>query len=277
MKMMPKPFGFAGWWTSSRSAVPQYLPYTTLRSSRPWAIATSLTPRRSTPETSRGSRRWIFMSVAPCLDALLGAVIRSDGRHHGGSIAPSRYGLKRVISCEEGQEPGGACCASTYTQAHLPEARTTETRRYAATSYLSALWISSGVRANTVPGIVSEARPVNLKIEWCFFPLSVTVASSLISTVVSAKPGSTSRSPDNRRPKVASCTASSCSVPYENRSSCLSMSSYRLANLSIGREETSSRRGARHHPARRPRDDSGQGTMQTWHSACAEHTLASAE
>src|SRR5215467_15771618 len=99
MKMMPKPFGFAGWWTSSRSAVPEYMPYTTLRSTRPWALAMSLTPRRSTPKTSRGSRRWIFMSVAPCLDALLGAVIRSDGRHHGESIAPSRYGLKRVISC----------------------------------------------------------------------------------------------------------------------------------------------------------------------------------
>src|SRR5215813_3712351 len=72
----------------------------------------------------------------------------------------------------EDQEPGGACCASTYAQARLPEARTTETRRYAATSYLSALWISSGVRANTVPAIVSEGRPVNRTIEWCFFPLT---------------------------------------------------------------------------------------------------------
>src|SRR5262249_30047826 len=90
MKMMPKPFGFAGWWTSSRSAVPEYMPYTTLRSTWPWALATLLTPRRSTPETSRGSRRWIFMSVAPCLDALLGAAIRLDGWHHGGSIAPSQ-------------------------------------------------------------------------------------------------------------------------------------------------------------------------------------------
>src|SRR5215813_1785725 len=174
MKMMPKPFGFAGWWTSSRSAVPEYMPYTTLRSTRPWALATSHAQRRSTPETSRGSRRWIFMSVAPCLDALLGAAIRSGGRHHGGSIAPSRYGLKRAISCWESQEPGGACCASTYTQARLPELRTTETRRYAATSYLSALWISSGVRANTVPAIVSEGHPVNRTIEWYFFPLNDT-------------------------------------------------------------------------------------------------------
>src|SRR5215470_763783 len=221
------------------------MPYTTLRSTRPCALATSLTPRRSTPETSRGSRRWIFMSVAPSLDALLGAAIGSGGRHQGGSIAPSRYGLKRAAIFGKGQEPGGACCASTYTQARLPEPRTTETRRYAATSYLSALWISSGVRANTVPAIVSAARPVNLTIEWCFFPLSVTVASSSISTVVSAKPGSTSRSPDNRRPKVASCTASSWSVPYEKRNSFLSMSSYRLADLSIAHEGTSSRRGAR--------------------------------
>src|SRR5215472_17605620 len=75
------------------------MPYTTLRSTRAWALAASHTPRRRTAKTSRGSRRWIFMSVAPCLDALLGAVIRSDSRHHGGSIAPSRYGLKRVISC----------------------------------------------------------------------------------------------------------------------------------------------------------------------------------
>src|SRR5215470_7022113 len=226
MKMMPKPFGFAGWWTSSRSAVPEYMPYTTLRSTRPWALAVSHTPRRRTAKTSRGSRRWIFMSVAPPLDAVLGAAIKLDGRHHAGSIAPSRYGLKRAaIGCCGGQEPGGACCASTYTQARLPEARTTETRRYAATSYLSALWISSGVRMNTVPAIVSEARPVNRTIEWCFFPLNDTVASSSISTVVSAKPGSTSRSPDNRRPNVASWTASSCSVPYEKRNSVLSMSS----------------------------------------------------
>src|SRR5215471_1091559 len=238
------------------------MPYTTLRSTRPWAIATSLTPRRSTPETSRGSRRWIFMSVAPCLDALLGAVIRSNGRHHGGSIAPSRYGLKGAISCWESQESGGACSASTYTQARLPEPRTTETRRYAATSYLSALWISSEVRANTVPAIVSEGRPVNLTIEWCFFPLNDTVASSSISTVVSAKPGSTSRSPDKRRPKVASCTASSCSVPYEKRNSVLSMATCRSADLSIAHEGTSSRRGARRQPARKPRDDSGQGTLQ---------------
>src|SRR5215467_13820032 len=221
------------------------MPYTTLRSTRAWALAASHTPRRRTAKTSRGSRRWIFMSVAPSLDALLGAAIGSGGRYHGGSIAPSRYGLKRAAIFGEGQEPGGPCSASTYTQARLPEPRTTETRRYAATSYLSALWISSGVRANTVPAIVSAARPVNLTIEWCFFPLSVTVASSSISTVVSAKPGSTSRSPDNRRPKVASCTASSWSVPYEKRNSFLSMSSYRLADLSIAHEGTSSRRGAR--------------------------------
>src|SRR5215813_12059201 len=174
----------------------------------------------------------------------------------------------------EDQEPGGACSASTYTQARLPEPRTTETRRYAATSYLSALWISSGVTANTVPAIVSEARPVNLTIEWCFFPLNETVASSSISTVASAKPGSTSRSPDNRRPKVASWTGSSCSVPYEKRNSVLSMSSCRSADLSIAREGTSSRRGARDQPARRPPGDSGRGTIQKWHSACVEHTLA---
>src|SRR5215470_6055735 len=99
MKMMPKPFGFAGWWTSRRSAVPEYMPYTTLRSTRAWALAASHTPRRRTAKTSRGSRRWIFMSVAPSLDALLGAAIGSGGRDHGGSIAPSQYGLKRVISC----------------------------------------------------------------------------------------------------------------------------------------------------------------------------------
>src|SRR5499425_764383 len=254
------------------------MPYTTLRSTRPWALAVSHTPRRRTAKTSRGSRRWIFMSVAPLLDAVLGAAIKLDGRHHAGSIAPSRYGLKRAaIGCCEGQEPGGACCASTYTQARLPEARTTETRRYAATSYLSALWISSEVRANTVPVMVSEGRPVNLTIEWCFFPLNDTVASSSISTVVSAKPGSTSRSPDNRRPKVASWTASSCSVPYEKRNSVLSMSSCRSADLSIAREGTSSRRGARRQLARRPPGDSGRETIQRWHSACAVRTLASAE
>src|SRR5215470_3990184 len=71
------------------------MPYTTLRSTRPWALAASHTPRRRTAKTSRGSRRWIFMSVAPSLDSLLGAAIGSGGRHHGGSIAP----LKRVISC----------------------------------------------------------------------------------------------------------------------------------------------------------------------------------
>src|SRR5215813_9213207 len=72
------------------------MPYTTLRSTRPWALATLLTPRRSTPETSRGSRRSIFMSATPSLDALRGAAIRSDGWHHGGSIAPSWHGLKRA-------------------------------------------------------------------------------------------------------------------------------------------------------------------------------------
>src|SRR5262252_1173540 len=249
------------------------MPYTTLRSTRAWALAASHTPRRSTPETSRGSRCWIFMSATPSLDALLGAAIGSGGPHHGGSIAPSRYGLKRVISC------GGSGAGRRVLRVDVhpgPPARG-EDNGDATTSYLSAFWISSGVRANTVPAIVSEARPVNLTIEWCFFPLSVTVASSSISTVVSAKPGSTSRSPDNRRPKVASCTASSCSVPYEKRNSVLSMATCRSADLSIAHEGTSSRRGARRQLARRPRDDSGRGTLQRWRSACAERTLASAE
>src|SRR5262249_54428012 len=83
------------------------MPYTTLRSTRAWALAASHTPRRSTPETSRGSRRWIFMSATPSLDALLGAAIRSDGQHYGGSIARSLHGLKRAaISRTRGSGAG---------------------------------------------------------------------------------------------------------------------------------------------------------------------------
>src|SRR5215471_19371662 len=47
------------------------------------------------------------MSATPSLDALLGAAIRSDGQHYGGSIARSLHGLKRAaISRTRGSGAG---------------------------------------------------------------------------------------------------------------------------------------------------------------------------
>src|SRR6266404_529607 len=97
----------------------------------------------------------------------------------------------------------GVWRASTYAHARAPDWRTTATRLTAATSYWSALWISSGETANTVPDMTSDARPVNLAMVCCALPLTAITASSWISNGASSNPGNASRVPVNRRPNVA--------------------------------------------------------------------------
>ena len=76
---------------------------------------------------------------------------------------------------------------------------------------------------------------MNLAIAWCVLPLSEIVAWSSISSKAASNPGRTSRVPVNCRPKVAICTASSCSVPYEKRSSVgIGFLSVRVVHRSTG-------------------------------------------
>ena len=97
----------------------------------------------------------------------------------------------------------GAYRASTYTHARAPDWRTTATRLTAGTSYWSAFSISPGVTVKTVPGITSEARPVNLAMVWCDFPLMAMTFWSSIVNETSSNPGNASLVPSSSRPNVA--------------------------------------------------------------------------
>src|SRR5215470_8091856 len=247
------------------------MPYTTLRSTRPCALATSLTPRRSTPETSRGSRRWIFMSATPSLDALLG---RSASRREHSAVvtwAQARGHLlwgsgagRRVLRVDV--HPGPPARAEDHRDAtirgHLV---------LVGALYLLGREDEHGAR-DRVGGAAGEPNDRVVL-------LPAQRHGRLVLDFYGGLGKAGKHVPLARQPPAKGGELNRLELQRAVREEELRLVHVvcRLANLSIGREGTSSRQGARHQPARRPRDDSGRGTIQGWHSACAERTLASAE